>query len=900
LRGPPPTRRTFLTGATVAALGLAAPACGPVFPLLRWAGPPISPDDPYRLPRSVVPRRYDLRIEPDLAAGRFAGEATIEVVVDERVDEVVLNAAELEIHEARVSGGRGQALLGTVTLDPPTERARIRFPAALEPGTWRLDLRFSGVLRDGLTGFYRSRFTIPGRGPAGAAASMLAVTQFQAADARRAFPCWDEPAFKAVFAITLVVDRHLIPLSNGAVVSEGPAPRRDKKIVRFAPTIPMPTYVVAFVVGDLEASEAVRVDGVPVRVWWARGRSQPGLARFALETATFALRFLRTYYGLPYPGEKLDLIAVPDFEAGAMENHGAIIFRETNLLIDEPRATSEELRLVADTVAHEIAHMWFGNLVTMAWWNGLWLNEAFARFMEIMTVDAWRPAWDRWAQFGAGRAAALEIDGLDSTRPVEFEVRAPADAEAMFDVLTYQKGAATLRMLERHLGPEAFQAGVGTYLRRHRFGNAETRDLWAAIGEASGQPVAAMMEAWVARPGYPLVSVRREVGGRALTFSQRRFTYGSGTGDSTIWTIPVHFRVGLAEGTRSMRVLLASPEVRVDLPAPARFVVVNEGAVGFYRTHYARDLLAELAAEPFARLAPLERCGLVDDAWAHALAGLIPAAEYLDLTAAFRSEPDRNVWAALIGSFTELVHVVPPSEARGFAALIRDRVGPTATRLGWSPAPGESTAVQQLRADVQRALGILGDDGAVHAAVREIYARYRTDPSAVHPSMVGTVLAVHAHAGTAVDYADFLERRWTAVTPTERLRYLLALARFRAPELIERTLGLAMSGEVRKQDVPFLLRSLLLSAAGRERAWRFLMKEWDTLERALGQRGLDTVCEGIPALASPALEAEVRSFFAGRRVTLGGRKLDQHLEQLRIAVAFGEREAANLAAYLSR
>src|SRR5207302_2017804 len=475
----------------------------------------------------------------DLATLTFRGEETVAVTVAEATDEVVFNAVELAITEATIQNDRGESLRGVPTMDEATERCRVAFPSRLAPGGWRLSLAFTGRLNDKLRGFYRSSYE-----DASGVTRLLAATQFEATDARRAFPCWDEPAFKAVFAVTLAIDPALTAVSNTRVVAE----RREgaRKVLTFADTITMSTYLVAFVVGELEATEPTPVGRTPVRVWCVPDKRR--LAAFGHEIAVASLRFFEEYYGLPYAGDKLDLLAIPDFAAGAMENFGAITFRETALLVDERAASHAELERVADVVAHENAHMWFGDLVTMTWWNGIWLNEAFATFMEIRAVDAWKPEWKRWVTFGVSRAAALSVDGLHSTRPIEFPVRAPRDADAMFDVLTYEKGASVLRMLEQYLGPDVFRDGVRGYLREHAYDNADTGDLWAALGQAAWAPIPAVMDGWIFQPGFPLVSARLE--GGDLVLGQQRFSYlpeplpgSTPSPRNQLWLVPLQIRL---------------------------------------------------------------------------------------------------------------------------------------------------------------------------------------------------------------------------------------------------------------------------------------------------------------------------------------------------------------------
>ena len=850
--------------------------------------------DPYRLPRTAVPSRYDIRLEPDLTTLTFRGTETVALDVSERISEITLNAVELTIESASLENDRGDTVRAKATLEEATERCRLTLASPAAPGRWRLRLGFRGTLNDKLRGFYRSVY----KDPSGVSRTM-AATQFEATDARRAFPCWDEPSFKAVFAVTLAIDPALTVVSNTAIVAE--TRENGRKVVRFADSIKMSTYLVAFVVGELEATDVVMVGRTPMRVWCVPGKKH--LARFGHDIGVASLAFFEEYYGVPYPGDKLDLLAIPDFAAGAMENLGAITFRETALLVDETAASHAELERVADVVAHENAHMWFGDLVTMSWWNGIWLNEAFATFMEMLAVDAWKPEWQRWATFGVSRAAALSLDGLHSTRPIEFPVTSPRDADAMFDVLTYEKGASVLRMLEQYLGPEVFRTGVRDYLETHKLDNADTGDLWAALGRAAHQPIPAVMDGWIFRPGYPVVTVSRDAGGH-LVLAQQRFNYlrqplpPAAIEPEQPWQVPVQLRVH-GRGSMEERVLLADREARLRLGEAADAVVANAGGHGFYRVRYAPDLL-ETLLKRLHLLAPIERFNLVNDAWALAVAGLMPLTAYLDLTAHFREERDRNVWSVLAGSFYAINRLVEPAERPRLEALVRDRVAAAFTALGWTPRPGEDELTRQLRGDLARALGVLGNDGAIQARAAEIYVESLKQPGSVDPNLLPAVIAILAHAGDAKRYDEFLAAFRSAKTPQDEQRYLYALAGFRDPSLLRQTLERTINGEIRTQDAPFVVRSMLMSVYGREAAWDFVKRHWDTMDRLYPKHGMRRLAEGVTGLATRELEADVQAFFAAKKPQFGGKVVAQYLEQLHVAVTLRERESTALSAYLSK
>ena len=844
----------------------------------------------YRLPTTVVPIRYDLRLEPDLERATFAGEETVTVDVREPVSEIVLTAIELRIESAAIADTAGAAVEGSVVYEEAAERARLVFPAPLAVGQARLTLRFTGTLNDRLHGFYRSVYK-----DAAGVEHTIACTQFEATDARRAFPCWDEPAAKAVFGVTLVVPEGLAAISNTSVTSETPV-ASGKRAVTFADTIRMSTYLVAFVVGELEATPPVVVGKTPLRIWCVPGKTH--LARVALDIGAFSLEFFERYYGLPYPGDKLDLLAIPDFAAGAMENLGAVTFRETALLVDETAASHIEIERVADVVAHEIAHMWFGDLVTMTWWNGIWLNEAFATFMELLAVDAWKPEWKRWESFGASRAAAMGVDGLVHTRPIEFEVKAPQDCEAMFDLLTYEKGASVLRMLEQHVGNELFREGVRLYLARHQYDNADTTDLWKALGDAARQPIPEVMDGWIFRPGYPLVHV--DADGQGLKLSQRRFTYvGDEAHAQERWRIPVVLRAWVKRGHVEKHVLLDDEGLTVPLPAAADWVVVNAGGHGFYRVSYAPPLLKKLTGA-LPRLLPIERFNLVSDCFALAQAGAMSAPDYLDFTGRFTDETDRNVWTALVGSLAYVNRVIPAAYRQGLEALVRHRLAAAVERLGWEADPDESELVRQLRGDLLRALGVLGSDPATQERARALYARHLAGEVAVDPNVLPALVAIVATSGGESDYEDFWARFKSARTPQEEQRYLFALAGFRQPELLQKTLAHTVDGQVRSQDAPFLMRALLGGVHARELAWAFLQEHWETMARQYPGSAYRRMYEGITSLVSPALEGEVKTFFDTHHIVLGGKTLEQYLEQLRVAVRFQERESPALGPYLAR
>jgi puromycin-sensitive aminopeptidase len=834
-----------------------------------------------RLPRSVVPSRYELTIRPDLDAGTFSGAEDVSVIVEQPADRVVLHAADLRIDAARMAFDDGTVLeLDSVEYDSIAERASLAFEAPIVAGEWTLHLEFTGSLNDRLRGFYRSTYHDAETGTT----RTIAATQFEAADARRAFPCWDEPDRKAVFSITLIVPEGLTAISNGPEIARSSLGDGTDE-VRFADTMVMSTYLVAFVVGQLEVGEPLDVDGVPVRIVCVPGKGH--LTSFAYEVAAFSLRFFRSYYDIPYPDAKVDMIALPDFASGAMENTGCITYRESLLLVDPTQATQPELENIADVIAHELAHQWFGNLVTMRWWNGIWLNEAFATFMALLTVEAYRPDWERWAAFSRHCTPAKEVDALHTTRAIEYPVHSPDDTADMFDVLTYEKGAAILRMMERYLGAERFQDGIRTYLKAHAYGNTETHDLWDAIEEATGEPVRRIMDQWIWQGGYPLLEVR--AAGNSARFEQRRFLADGGT-DATVWDVPLRVRE-LDGDERSLLV----PAEGVDLEVtPGAAVVANAGAGAFVRIHYGDELLGRLIAR-LADLSPVERYGLVDDRWAAVTCGASSAADILTFAQGFADEDDLAVWQVLLQGLGWCDRFVEGEARERFRADVRRLLAPSLDRLGWEAGDGEPDRRRALRGALIQGLAILGADPNAAAMAREYEAEARAGKP-VDPALAAASVGVVAFEGGAEEYERHLQLAEGAPTPQEQMRYLYSLPAFTGPDEMDRTLAAVADGTIRTQNGPLVLAVALMNRDQGRRAWTFTKRHWEDLTSAFPPNLAIRITAGLRYLNQPGDAQEAAAFFAEHPIPQSAKGLEQALERQRVAVNLRARASVELAA----
>jgi puromycin-sensitive aminopeptidase len=839
----------------------------------------------------VRPLESDVHVEVDPSRSTaFRGEVALRLELDRKKRSIRLHAQDLRVTKARIECADA-VLKGRVTPLPGVEMIEIAFEASVPAGEATLHLHFAGKLRKDLCGLYT----------ASSDKERYAFTQLEATDARKFFPCFDEPAMKARFQMSVTT------AASNAVVSNAPIARTrrlpgGRKRVDFERTPLLSSYLLALAVGKLERSRPLHVGPTEIRVWHAPGKGS--LTSFGLEAAAECLARLEHWFGLPYPYAKLDLVAVPDFEFGAMENAGAVFFRETLLLLDPATATLAEKKRAAEVIAHELAHMWYGDLVTMAWWDDLWLNEAFATWMAFQVVDDWKPEWKMWHDFQHGRAAALELDALRHTHPIYCPVRTASEANENFDLITYEKGASVVRMIERYLGPATFRRGVRRYIRRHREGNTVADDLWRALSEASGEPVEKLARAWIEQPGHPVVEIRRARDGRSLELAQERFFQTPRrTKPAERWPVPWVGRVGGQRGRgRLERRLLTRARERVPLESgKPRFVYGNADEGGFFRPLHSESELAALLGS-LARLSPVERMGLVDHQWALVRAGRVGIASLLDLVVALAEEPDPDVLTALHKPLAFLADGLVPDAAAGceaaFRSLLAEHFGAAFDEVGWERQRGESDDTGLRRAALLSIAGGIAGREDLLSQASERCDRYLAKRRSIDANLADGVVNLAARVGDSSRHRDFVAAMKAAATPQEHRRFLLALGAFRSPTLSDRSLELALGRSVATQDVVFLLARLLSNPASRERSWRFVRRRWKQLERRVPPLLASRLVETTWWLLTPERRAEVARHFRDHPLPAGERALRQTLERFDWYKGFRRGAARDLRAWL--
>ena len=845
----------------------------------------------FRLSPHVLPAEYDLHLEPDLEKGTFEGRVRIAVDLGRPARDIQLHALDLKIDSAAAFRD-GAELRAKARLEPMDQTVALRFGKPLPAGRATLSLRFHGRLNEHLRGLYAAR----------SGERRYAFTQLEAADARRMFPCFDEPSFKARFRVAVTARPGDVVLSNMAVEREEAA-SSGKRTVHFAETPRLSTYLLAVAVGPLEGSRVEHVGGTPVRIWHGPGKSQ--LVDFGLDAAVASLSRLEEYFGIPYPYGKLDLVAVPDFEAGAMENAGAVFFRETLLLLDPATASLPERKRTAEVIAHELAHMWYGDLVTMAWWDDLWLNEAFATWMAYRVIDDWKPAWRMWQGYEHDRAGALALDALANTHPIYTRVRNVAEATENFDAITYEKGAAVVRMIEHYLGASAFRDGVRVYMQRHREGNAVASDLWSALEEASGKEVARVAQVWIEKAGFPLVRFGRAKGSDVSVRQERFFA------DPRIqaarrrarWPVPLVVRQGGSNGSTVSRYLIDRNASGISLNGSGRpqWYFGNADAGGFYRVEHDPENLAKLVSRLRDGLTAVERMALVGDQWALVRCGRATIESFLDIADALGEEQEYDVLDALggpLGLIDDQI-VEPASDVeRRFRNWVVARFRPPFERLGWSAADEEDDPPRLRRAALLRLAGLIAEDPRVLEEAPRRLEAYLVDRSRLEANLADSVVALAARVGDRALYNRYRALVAEARTPQERRRFLLNLGSFRDPEIIRATLASLLTSEIPTQDVAFVIIRLFGNPAGRAQAWRFLQKRWKELSRRIPPLMVSRLVESTPALREPRFAAEVRAFFRKHPVPEATRAVKQAVEVFRLNAELRRRTTASLGRWL--
>lgn len=829
-----------------------------------------------RLPQDVHPEHYKVHFTPDLQTATFTGEETVNVRLDAPSNQITLNAVELQISRITASpvtanpGLPASGVPATVTFDEAKQQATFHFAQELPAGEWNISMDFKGILNDKLRGFYLSK----------TAKRRYAVTQFESTDARRAFPNFDEPAMKATFDLSLTIDKGDTVIANTQQIDDTPSQDGLKHTMVFSTTPKMSTYLLAFQVGDFQCSKG-QADGVIIRA--CATPDQVKNTQFAVTAAEHFLHYYNTYFGVRYPLDKLDMIGIPDFEAGAMENFGCITYRETDLLVDAKDAPLSAQQRVATVVAHEMAHQWFGDLVTMEWWNNVWLNEGFASWMESKAVNDWKPEWKLKDDDASSLDGVLGLDAQTTTHPIRAVADTPEQIEEMFDGISYEKGSAVIGMVEHYLGEETFRQGVQAYLKAHLYANATAEDFWNAQTQTSGKPVDKIMSSFVEQPGVPLLHFGDANKGK-IDVSQKRFNVAG----SEVWTIPVCVRGGSCE--------LVSPTEHT-ISAPVGYLYANADYKGYYRSAYTDAAWKKLMLH-VSDLSSPERIGLVGDRWALVRSNDATIASYLDMVHALREENNAsvlsNAWNA-VGYVRN--HLASQDQTQKLNAWTRRDLTPAYNKIR-KEQKGESLDVKERRRVLFALLGGAGDPAVLKESKKMSDRFFHNDPS-LDPSIALTAIALTASHGSAADYDRTLDWSRKATDSRSRMQGYLTLANFNDPALVERTVELAGSGEVRNQDNWILISTLMQRSSTRDLAWGSIQKNWDSIQKTLTVSSGQRIVSAMGSFCSDEKANEVDAFFKAHPVQASDRTLKKALSTIHACSEFQKTQADSLTHWLS-
>ncbi len=828
----------------------------------------------FRLEKYALPKKYEIFIEPDLENEKFAGNEKIQIQIKESTNQIKLNSIGLKIYKPKLIDSNNNEYIPEINFDNKHEIVEFNFDQEIKEGAYELYLEFSGILDNSLRGFYMSTYQDP-KGKL----HKIGTTQFESTDARRAFPCFDEPEFKSIFSIKLKVPKDLFTVSNSSL--KNTTNEDNKLIYEFNDTIKMSTYLVAFIMGPFEATDELIVDGTPLRIVFPEGKKD--LSKFALDVGEFALKYFTDYFGRPYPGDKLDMIAIPDFASGAMENLGCITYREALLLVDEKNATQGELTRIADVICHEIAHMWFGDLVTMKWWNGIWLNEAFATFMATKAVDVFNKDWKRWVQFGIERSAAFDVDSLHSTRPIEFEVISPDDASAMFDLLTYEKGGAVLRMLEQYVGEDQFRDGIRSYLKKHEFSNTETSDLWDSIEEFSSIPVRDTMNTWILQPGFPRLKFKDNNG--YLELSQETFKYDNINNDFN-WKVPIE----ISSDGKKNKILLEGNKLSTDILID-KFIYGNSNSNGFYRSEYSEDILVNQIFNNLSNLNELEKFSLVDDLWSSVTSNNNDINLFYELCMKLNLDNSTDLQSLIISTFSIGKRYSNDNNKEKMISIVSTYLKKLLENVGNIQNQNENVQITELRALIFRGLGITCEDEEFIQKAKNIYQDYIDGKPDVEPNLAASAIAIMANNGDKQLHEQFLDKYTNSQIPQEKIRFLYSLSEFKSNGLAKKTLEMAISKKIKNQDAPYLIATTLRNFRHSLTTWNFIEENWKKINEIFPNNTIPRMFGGIKSISDNNLANRVNIFFEKNPIPQGQKTIDQNIEKMNINLKFVDNQS---------
>ena len=807
--------------------------------------------------KNVVPIKYDIQLKPDLENFTFEGVETITLSVLKPTRSLTLHSKEIEIETARIN-----EVFAKISYNEKSETATFLFPRVILAGTARLNLAFKGIINDKMRGFYRSQYTI------GEKKYHLATTQFEATDARRAFPCFDEPAQKAVFHVSLIVPKGKTAISNTLPVSIAEH-EAGYQIVKFSPTPIMSTYLLAFIVGDFEYLESKTKNNVRVRVYTLPNKKHQ--AKFSLDVTVRVLEFYEKYFDIAYPLPVLDMIAIPDFSSMAMENWGAITFREVALLVDENHSSLTNKQWVALVIAHEIAHQWFGNLVTMEWWTHLWLNEGFASYIEYLAVDELFPKWDIWTQFSTNElGTALRLDALLHTHPIEIPVHHPAEIGEIFDEVSYSKGSSIIRMLAGYLGEKDFRDGLRYYLKKHSYSNTETIHLWQAFEKVSKKPVAKIMHNWTSKPGYPVVKAQMKNG--KMYFSQSRFFASPLSArkvkNSTKWQIPIIFKKNK----------------------------VNFGETGFFRTAYSKELLEKLKIPVEEKLlSARDRLGIIRDLFALAESGIISTTDALEFLSAYKKEDNYTVWLEIVMGLGRIEQLLSRENYKNnLNKFILNLCSPVFEKLDWWKKKNELHTDTLLRPLIISRIGRAGHKKIINEAKKKF------TKNIIHPDIRGAVYSIIAKWGGKKEYNAFIKKYKKENLHEEKNRIGAALGDFRDEKILKQVCEFAFGKDVRVQDTVSIISSVAGNPLGRDIWLAFIQKNWKALVSRYGDGG-HNLARLVKAISGSAEEKHLKSFkkfFTTHDAPGAKRAIEQVMERLEGNIAWLKRDGKKIEKFL--